>query len=128
MTSVNHQGDRNTWQGAHLCSRSHLLIFFLTFPSLVARLLHPHCVGAKGAASRGACVVKAIAAPASTHKHPSPIILDGQVLHSISHERLELVKSMEQFVTDQVGKGSLAEEENSLSRSNACGLLTCHVG
>lgn len=50
---------------------------------------------------RAKCVqARAIAdAPLKT---PSPIIMDGQVLHSISAERLDIVRSLEQHVVDNV--------------------------
>lgn len=67
----------------------------------------PACVRVGGvhraqAGPRKACVsVRAVAAtmevsPAS--KPVSPIIMNGQVLHSISAERLALVKSLDDFV------------------------------
>jgi hypothetical protein len=36
-------------------------------------------------------------------RKPAPIILDGQVLHSITEERLEVVRSLSDFVATQVG-------------------------
>ncbi len=54
--------------------------------------------------SRGQCVVtKAVAAlDKIAFKKASPIIMNGQILHSITDERLELVRSMEKHMTDQV--------------------------
>lgn len=41
-------------------------------------------------------------------KTPSPIILDGQVLHSITAERLDIVRSLEQHVVDNVSAATQA--------------------
>lgn len=40
--------------------------------------------------------------PRATTAAPSPIILNGQVLHSLTAERLELVQGLAQHVTDNV--------------------------
>ncbi|KAI8463447.1 MAG: stearoyl-ACP-desaturase [Monoraphidium minutum] len=43
-----------------------------------------------------------VAEPPSSSRKESPIILDGQILHSITPERLALVSSLGQFVADEV--------------------------
>lgn len=43
------------------------------------------------------------AAP-TTRKHQGPIVLNGQVLHSLTEERLEVVKSMTDYMRDQASR------------------------
>lgn len=49
-------------------------------------------------ASRAPVRVQAVQAPAKE----GPIILDGQVLHSISSERLDVIKSLDDFASNEV--------------------------
>ena len=50
---------------------------------------------------RRAPIARAAAAP--TAEKASPIIMNGQVLHSITSERLELVRGLEGYMRDHVG-------------------------
>lgn len=66
------------------------------------------CVAA-GSGNRTAAVARqrvvschAIAAAERPTKQTGPIIMDGQVLHSITHERLELVKTLGPYLETQV--------------------------
>ncbi len=49
-------------------------------------------------------------------KNDSQIILNGQVLHSISDYRLELVKSMEDHMTNQARLDALLHEKDGYGR------------
>lgn len=46
---------------------------------------------------------KAVVAEPPTTSKPGPIIIDGQVLHSLTPERLALLKTMGPFVEAEVG-------------------------
>jgi hypothetical protein len=49
-------------------------------------------------AARASARVQAVQAPAKE----GPIILNGQVLHSITSERLDVVKSLDDFASNEV--------------------------
>lgn len=60
-------------------------------------------LGAPTVASRRRVVAcKAVVAEPQSSSKPGPIIMDGQVLHSLSPERLKLVASMGDFVEKEV--------------------------
>ena len=73
---------------------------------------------------RRAPIVRAAAAPTAEQK-ASPIILNGQVLHSITSERLELVRGLEGYMRDHVGAvisllWAQAQQGHGESRRAAC--------
>lgn len=54
------------------------------------------------AGRKRACMVRAVAEAPPAAAKPGPIIMDGQVLHSITEARLDLVKSIGGYVEEQV--------------------------
>jgi len=68
--------------------------------------MYPLCLAHPLTASRRAVTCKAVIAEphtsGATQKAAGPIILDGQLLHSITTERLNLVKTLGPFVGAEV--------------------------
>lgn len=75
--------------------------------------------------SRRVCC-NAVAAPEAppAKQQDSPIIMNGQVLHSITHERLELVRSLgtSGYLEKQVGRRTVQAMQGARCRASAAAL------
>lgn len=75
---------------------------------------------AAGKGSKAAVVARqrvvgchAIAAAERPTKTTGPIIMNGQILHSLSEERLELVKTLGPYMETQVGRAASSTESSA---------------
>jgi len=59
-------------------------------------------LGARGASKPGRTIITPRAAAVGAPAKPGPVILNGQVLHSISEERLELVRGLGDYIATTV--------------------------